>query len=162
VGRLSNGPAPPAASGGDARASRDGKKGQGVHQLTDRPITPRHVAMNWAQRLKHVFAIEVATRTCCGGKPEVIAGVEQPQVIAKILSQLERTTPEPYPSERPLGARASPQLTRLICHLIEDPRSPVAQHAAGTLSSRSRHRCARECGRCRLPCGSCGRLTRSG
>jgi GMP synthase PP-ATPase subunit len=37
-----------------------GSQGQG-DQATDKPMTPRHVAMSWAQRLKRVFGIEINT-----------------------------------------------------------------------------------------------------
>jgi hypothetical protein len=41
-----------------------------------------------------------------GGKLRITASIEEPQVIARILSQLERTAPQPYPTGLPLGARA--------------------------------------------------------
>jgi hypothetical protein len=77
------------------------------------PPTPRHVAMNWAQRLKRVFGIEIDTCQRCGGNLKIIASIEQPEVIAKILSHLERTAPQPIQPERPLGARAPPGQSRL-------------------------------------------------
>ena len=43
-----------------------------------KPITPRHVAMCWAQRLKRVFGIDIETCTGCGGKLKVIASIEEP------------------------------------------------------------------------------------
>ncbi|MBK6349320.1 MAG: hypothetical protein IPF50_05725 [Proteobacteria bacterium] len=76
---------------------------------TDKPATPRHVAMNWAKRLKRVFGIDIEACARCGGKLRVIASIEEPEVIAKILAHLERTAPDQYPSELPLGARAPPQ-----------------------------------------------------
>jgi hypothetical protein len=66
-----------------------GGKGRGVDQAVDKPITPRHVAMSWARRLKRVFGIDVRAR--CGGKLEIIASIEEPRVIAKILAHLEKT-----------------------------------------------------------------------
>ena len=60
-------------------------------------VTPRHVAMNWARRLKRVFG-----------------SIEQPEVIAKILSHLQRIAPEQYGSELSLGARAPPMQSRLL------------------------------------------------
>jgi len=39
--------------------------------------------------------------------------IEQPEVIAEILSHLERTAPQPNQPERPLGARAPPGQCRL-------------------------------------------------
>ena len=73
-----------------------------------KPPTPLHVAMNWARRLKRVFGIELESCTRCGGKLEVIASIEEPPLIAKILAHLERTAPQQYPTELPLGARAPP------------------------------------------------------
>lgn len=81
----------------------------------DKPITPRHVAMTWAQRLKRVFAIDIDIDICarCGGKLQVMASIEQPEVIAKILAHLQKTAPDPQQAELPLGARAPPQQARL-------------------------------------------------
>ena len=54
-----------------------------------KPPTPRHVAMSWARRLKRVFGIEIEDCARCGGKLQVIASIEEPQVIAKILAHVE-------------------------------------------------------------------------
>ena len=70
--------------------------------------------MNWAKRLKRVFGIDIEACARCGGKLRVIASIEEPEVIAKILAHLERTAPDQYPSELPLGARAPPQQSRLL------------------------------------------------
>ena len=53
--------------------------------------------------------------TCqrCGGTLRIIASIEQPEVIAEILSHLERTAPQPQPPQLPLGARAPPVPSRL-------------------------------------------------
>ena len=74
------------------------------------PPTPRHVAMNWARRLKRVFGIQIEGCARCGGRLKIIASIEEPQVIAKILSHLEKTAQEHYQAELPLGARAPPGL----------------------------------------------------
>jgi hypothetical protein len=70
--------------------------------------------MSWAQRLKRVFGIEIDTCQRCGGTLRIIASIEQPEVIAKILAHLERTAPPPLPPELPLGARAPPGQARLL------------------------------------------------
>jgi hypothetical protein len=80
----------------------------------EQPATPRHVAMNWARRLKRVFGIEIESCSRCGGKLAIIASIEEPQVIAKILAHLQQTAPEQYQNELPLGARAPPQQSSLI------------------------------------------------
>jgi len=64
--------------------------------------------MNWARRLKRVFGIAIEDCAGCGGRLRIIASIEAPEVIAKILAQLERVAPEQYSAERPLGARARP------------------------------------------------------
>ena len=52
----------------------------------DKPLAP----MSWAQRLKRVFAIDIAKCLECGGKLRVIACIEDPQLIRKILNHVNR------------------------------------------------------------------------
>jgi len=78
------------------------------------PATPRHVAMNWARRLKRVFGVEIDSCARCGGKLKIIASIEDPQVIAKILAHLQHTAPQQYQPELPLGARAPPVQSSLL------------------------------------------------
>ena len=95
-------------------------RGVGAAQLPaavgeqNEPATPRHVAMNWARRLKRVFGVEIETCARCGGRLRIIASIEEPQVIARILSHLQKTAPDHDQAELPLGARAPPQQARLI------------------------------------------------
>lgn len=46
--------------------------------------------MNWMQRLKRVFGIDIETCERCGGKAKVIASIEDPVVIAHILKHLKQ------------------------------------------------------------------------
>ena len=48
----------------------------------------KRYGMSWAQRLKRVFAIEIEECQKCGGKMKVIASIEDPAVIEKILNHL--------------------------------------------------------------------------
>ncbi len=48
------------------------------------------------------------------GKLAILAGIEEPEVIAKILAHLQSTAPDQYSSELPLGARAPPAQSRLL------------------------------------------------
>lgn len=50
-------------------------------------LAERRAAMTWAQRLKRVFGIE--TCSACGGAVRIIACIEDPAVIEKILAHLE-------------------------------------------------------------------------
>jgi len=44
--------------------------------------------LSWAQLLKRVFAIDMASCAHCGGPVTLIATIEDPEVIAKILAHL--------------------------------------------------------------------------
>jgi len=44
--------------------------------------------MTWAQRLKRVFAIDIEKCEKCGGAVRIIASIEDPDVIQKILKHL--------------------------------------------------------------------------
>jgi hypothetical protein len=44
--------------------------------------------MSWAQRLKRVFDIDIETCSVCGGSMKVLAAIEDPVVIKKILTHL--------------------------------------------------------------------------
>ena len=79
-----------------------------------KPPTPRHVAMSWARRLQRVFGVEIQACARCGGKLAIIASIEEPAVIAKILAHLQGTLPEQYRPELPLGARAPPAQSSLL------------------------------------------------
>jgi hypothetical protein len=66
------------------------------------------VALNWAQRLKRVFGIEIEQCVRCGGRLRVIASIEEPELIERILAhRRERGGGEAMTSS--LGARAPPQ-----------------------------------------------------
>jgi hypothetical protein len=49
---------------------------------SDKPLAP----MNWAQRLKRVFAIDIEKCPDCGGKLRVIACIEEPQAALRMKS----------------------------------------------------------------------------
>jgi len=70
--------------------------------------------MTWAQRLKRVFVIDIEACARCGGKLAILASIEAPAVIAKILAHVERTATDHHQPELPLGARAPPTQARLI------------------------------------------------
>jgi hypothetical protein len=44
--------------------------------------------MTWMQRLKRVFAIEIERCYRCGGRLEVIASIEEPALIERILARV--------------------------------------------------------------------------
>ncbi len=51
--------------------------------------------MSWAQLLKRVFAIDLTTCPQCGGTLTLLAAIEDPAVIIKILAHLGLPTRAP-------------------------------------------------------------------
>ena len=75
---------------------------------TDRTAATGHAAMTWAQRLKRVFKIDIETCSQCGGMVKIIACIEDPAVIKKILTHLNQqpASAKPVPLHE---SRAPPQ-----------------------------------------------------
>ena len=86
-----------------------GKRGKGSESTTsnefeDRTPAERRASMTWAQRLKRVFGIDIETCPACGGAVKVIACIEDPVVIKRILDHLKQKAdanePRPLPESR--------------------------------------------------------------
>jgi hypothetical protein len=71
----------------------------------------RQRSLTWAQRLKRVFAIDIETCRQCGGRLRVIASIEQPALIERILGHLGRAAGAVDPGH---PSRAPPGRSRLI------------------------------------------------
>jgi hypothetical protein len=65
--------------------------------------------MSWAQRLTRVFAIDLETCRHCGGRLRVIASIETPAVIERILEHLGHTAESVDPAP---PSRVPPQADR--------------------------------------------------
>lgn len=69
--------------------SPNSKLREKVVPVKDKPShKPSGYGMTWAQRLKRVFRIDIEKCEKCGGKMKVIACIEEPEVIDKILKHL--------------------------------------------------------------------------
>ena len=70
----------------------------------------RRKGLCWAKRLKRVFDIDVSVCSVCGGPMRIIASIEDPMVIGKIVSHLEATSCAPPAglATCAVGARAPP------------------------------------------------------
>jgi hypothetical protein len=68
-----------------------GRGGRHARAADPEEPTPgeRRAAMTWAQRLKRVFGIDIKTCPACGGAVRIIASLEDPAVIEKILAHLD-------------------------------------------------------------------------
>ena len=69
---------------------------------------PKDVRMSWARRLKRVFGIEIEQCARCGGRLKVIASIEKPELIERILAHQRERGEEDVPRSS-LGPRAPPQ-----------------------------------------------------
>ena len=85
---------------------------QGAHRKPDgtnqKQTSDKRKSMTWAQRLKRVFGIDIETCAQCGGMVKVIASIEDPVVIEKIFSHLNKKTSK-IDRERLPESRAPPQ-----------------------------------------------------
>ena len=63
--------------------------------------------MRWAQRLKRIFGIDVEKCPKCQGKIKIIASIEDPKVITRILDHLglDSEPPQPFPPRGPPKAQ---------------------------------------------------------
>jgi len=71
-----------------------GKKSKAVNHKQDQTPAEKRASMTWAKRLKRVFNIDIETCSECGGGVKIIASIEDPEVIRKILAHPdEKVTP---------------------------------------------------------------------
>ncbi|MBK7727785.1 MAG: transposase [Gammaproteobacteria bacterium] len=87
-------------------SGRGRRKGKGTAQ-PERSAIERHAAMSWAQRLKRVFGIDVESCVRCGQAVKIIACIEEPALIERILEHV-RGRPRvtlPHSAHRRQGRR---------------------------------------------------------
>jgi len=90
--------------------ARRGKRRK-CHSTNEAAPTPaeKRASMTWAKRLKRVFNIDIETCSECGGDVRIIACIEDPVVIQKILTHLDNTASSAATALLP-DCRASPGL----------------------------------------------------
>ena len=69
---------------------------------------PKALRMTWMQRLKRVFSIEIETCQRCGGKLEVIASIEDAELIGRNLEHRAQHGDDDLRGT-PFAPRAPPQ-----------------------------------------------------
>ena len=90
-------------------AKRDKSKKCHSVDKTDQTPAEKRASITWAMRLKRVFGIEIETCGECGGDVRIIASIEDPAVIQKILTHLDNTASSAATALLP-DCRASPSL----------------------------------------------------
>ena len=71
-------------------------------------VLPTYSAFSWAELLRRVWSIDVLACQTCGGRVHLVATIEHPAVVWRILSHLGLPTKVP----QPLPARAPPETPR--------------------------------------------------
>ena len=76
-------------------------------------MAEQRASMTWARRLKRVFNIDLESCSECGGAVKVIACIEDPIVIKKILAHLDGNVSSAATARLP-DCRASPTVGLLV------------------------------------------------
>ena len=79
---------PPIHTAAAARRGKD-KQAKTAQETQQQTAAEQRALMTWAQRLKRVFNIDIGTCSHCGGDVSIIASIEDPAVIRKILAHLD-------------------------------------------------------------------------
>ncbi len=82
---------------------------------SDFELTVRLKAMTWAERLKRVFNIDITICSRCGAAVRIIACIEDPSVIKKILAHLDAKSGGPTSVNQIPEPRAPPQESLWAC-----------------------------------------------
>jgi len=90
-------------------AKRGNPKNSYSADEADQTPAEKRASATWAKRLKRVFNIEIETCSECGADVRVIASIEDPVVIQKILAHLECSASSAATALLP-DCRASPSL----------------------------------------------------
>jgi hypothetical protein len=85
------------------RRTRAAAQAAGADKETQTPARRRQ-ALTWAQRLARVFSIDVNQCEHCGGKLRIVATIEDPALIRRILNHLSARGPPQLPLLPPLVA----------------------------------------------------------
>ena len=73
------------------------------------PPAGKYKEMTWSQRLKRVFNIDITICNRCAGEVKIIACIEDPAVIKKILDHLDAKSGAPVSVNQLPEPRAPPQ-----------------------------------------------------
>jgi hypothetical protein len=86
------------------------KRGKGSKKQKNKALSvEKHKEMTWARRLKRVFNIDITLCSRCSGAVRIIACIEDPVVIRKILEHLNKKCGPPVLVNRLPEPRAPPQ-----------------------------------------------------
>ena len=102
----------PAKRGKGSKKTRD-------TEADDRTPMEKHASMTWARRLKRVFNIDITECEKCKGPVKILACIEDPIIIEKILTHLRaKDSSQEQPATLP-PTRAPPWLPQLDQGLID-------------------------------------------
>jgi hypothetical protein len=91
-----------------------------ANRADDPPSASPRARMSWAQLLKRVFAIDITTCPQCGGPLTILAAIEDPSMIIKILSYLGLPIRAPTRGSWPALTNACrPSIAHMVKKLIQ-------------------------------------------
>ena len=99
----------PAGRGKGSQRTASTAQGAEQSERSEQSGLPRHVALRWAQRLKRVFGIEIEACVRCGARLKIVASIEDPGVIARMLAHRDRASDRAQPQRALHAARAPPR-----------------------------------------------------
>jgi hypothetical protein len=114
-----------------------GATGQATTQTApNSPPEPR-AGMTWAQRLERVFDIDLQSWPACGGALRILASIEDPAVIEKILDHLDAKAAAAQAARRPpcRGPRAGRSSGALDGAELPQRPSPAGRQACGCVNA---------------------------
>ena len=103
-------------------------------------LTPEDIRMNWARRLKRVFGVEIEQCVRCGGRLKVIASIEEPELIERILAHRWERGEEAASTAALGGASAAadfavliPRIVVVLVHLGCEQRAASSERCCGAV-----------------------------
>lgn len=97
-----------------AKRGKGNTQKQGV-KVDEPALVNCHQSMTWAKRLKRVFNIDITICSRCGGAVRIIACIDDPSVIKKILAHLDAKSGTPATVNQIPEPRAPPQESLWAC-----------------------------------------------
>lgn len=102
------------APSGRGKGSKSHKTTEAGTEAEARSPMEQRAAMTWARRLKRVFRIDITECEHCQGPVRIVASIEDPSVIKKILDHLAQkearvTQLSPTPPSRASPPEATPE-----------------------------------------------------
>lgn len=106
----------PARRGKRLVKEKDQKQSGEEESAEESPEPKGHENMTWAERLKRVFNIDITVCCRCGATVKIIACIEDPAIMTKILAHLDATSGASAPESQLPESRLRPRSSYSASH----------------------------------------------